>query len=182
MADQTPPVHPAPPTSDSSTQKEAATKKKRLSYRRYALVDNDGGIVKKIKATCDDGAKLLAIKWMREGYSTDGETYWVKVQVFSGWHSQNSATRIATHKVAIHPQEPECTKKQHKWIAPHEVVGGLEDNPGVWGHGGGVRIHDLCKHCGVHRHVDTWAQDRSDGEQGLTSTRFVIADTSEGEL
>jgi hypothetical protein len=77
-----------------------------------------------------------------------------------------------THTIAVEPDEPECTAPEHDWAAPHDVVGGLEENPGVRGHGGGVTIHEVCRHCAEHRHTDTWAQDPSTGEQGLTSVSY----------
>ena len=56
--------------------------------------------------------------------------------------------------------------------SPHEVVGGLEENPGVWGNGGGVIIHEVCQTCGVHRHTNTWAQNPVNGKQGLESVSY----------
>ena len=43
----------------------------------------------------------------------------------------------------------------------------------VWGSGGGVRIEEVCMRCGCSKTTDTWAQDPSDGEQGLDSTSYV---------
>jgi len=80
------------------------------------------------------------------------------------------------HRVARHPREPECSCGPHVWCAPHEVVGGLAENPGIQGHGGGVVIREVCQHCGVYRITDTWAQDPATGEQGLESIRYEEAD------
>ena len=38
--------------------------------------------------------------------------------------------------------------------------------------GGGVVIAEVCVQCGCKRTTDTWAQDRSTGEQGLTSVGY----------
>jgi hypothetical protein len=78
-------------------------------------------------------------------------------------------------EVAIDPPTPPCRKGQeHDWQAPHPIVGGLRDNPGVLGHGGGVLIHEVCARCGRQRHTNTWAQD-SRGRQGLQSVRYAPA-------
>lgn len=81
------------------------------------------------------------------------------------------------HTVEIEPEEPDCVDgHDHDWQSPHEVLGGLRENPGVWGHGGGVIMRDVCAHCGVYRVTDTWAQCRDTGEQGLTSVAYEDAD------
>lgn len=72
--------------------------------------------------------------------------------------------------------EPECDADEHDWQSPIEVLGGIEQNPGVWGHGGGVVIHEVCRQCGVYRITDTWAQDPGTGEQGLRSLKYRDAD------
>jgi len=79
--------------------------------------------------------------------------------------------------VTIDPPEPPCTttgRTEHKWRSPHALVGGLEENPGVWGNGGGVIVHQVCD-CGVRRIRDTWAHRRETGEQGLDSVRYEVA-------
>src|SRR5690606_1602198 len=71
--------------------------------------------------------------------------------------------------------EPECADDQdHDWQSPHEVLGGLEENPGVQGHGGGVIIREVCAHCGKYKITDTWANHG--GQQGFTSVKYEDAD------
>jgi hypothetical protein len=80
-------------------------------------------------------------------------------------------------KVAIEPDEPDCDGySRHDWQSIHELVGGIEENPGVHGSGGGVTIRRVCVQCGRYREVDTWAYDPVDGEQGLESVRYEDAD------
>lgn len=68
----------------------------------------------------------------------------------------------AERKVAFDPPEPKCTDgHSHDWASPR-----------VHGHGGGVIVHEVCTHCGLHKYTDTWATDPSDGEQGLTSVEY----------
>lgn len=78
--------------------------------------------------------------------------------------------------VTLHPEAPECSEVEHDWCSPYEVLGGLKDNPGVWGHGGGVIMKRVCPHCGMYMITDTWAQNPETGEQGLTSIRYDEAD------
>jgi hypothetical protein len=59
-------------------------------------------------------------------------------------------------------------------VSPYAVLGGLRENPGVQGHGGGVTIHRVCAHCGCLRIYDSWAQRRDTGEQGLASTSYAL--------
>ena len=79
-----------------------------------------------------------------------------------------------THTVEIEPTEPDCADgHEHEWTNPHDVVGGVEGNPGCWGNGGGgIILHEVCPHCGWTRITDTWAQDPVTGEQGLTSVEY----------
>jgi hypothetical protein len=94
----------------------------------------------------------------------DGETEWARADEES-------------HTITLEAEEPDCADgEEHDWRSPHSVLGGLEDDPGVQGHGGGVIITEVCAHCGIYRVTDTWAQDMSTGEQGLTSVEYRDAD------
>lgn len=81
-------------------------------------------------------------------------------------------------KISIDPDEPSCTEEndEHDWQSPFDVVGGIEENPGVWGKGGGVTIKEVCAHCAAYRNTDTWATDPATGEQGLRSVSYAPAD------
>jgi hypothetical protein len=96
-------------------------------------------------------------------------TIWVKIHAID-LNTEETASR----KYAIHPSPPKCSdgSREHAWESPHAILGGLAENPGVWGHGGGVISHEVCMRCGCERTTDTWAQDRSDGEQGLESVAY----------
>jgi hypothetical protein len=70
--------------------------------------------------------------------------------------------------------EPECPGDfAHKWRQPYDLVGGLRESPGVHSHGGGVICTYVCMHCGCERVEDSWAQDPSDGSQGLESVQYT---------
>lgn len=77
--------------------------------------------------------------------------------------------------VNIHPDIPECADgdTEHEWASDHDVVGGIKENPGVWGNGGGVRITQHCRRCGCGKHIDTWATDPSTGQQGLKTVEYI---------
>lgn len=79
--------------------------------------------------------------------------------------------------VSIEPEEPPCTVDNgHDWQSPHEVVGGLKENPGVQGHGGGMTSRMVCRHCGHYRVFDSWACRTDTGEQGLFSVEYKEPD------
>jgi len=94
-------------------------------------------------------------------------TVWIDVEVTG---SDGTCYR---QNVTIDPPTPRCkTGHEHEWRAPFALVGGLRDNPGVFGNGGGVTIHEICRLCGRHRHTDTWATNPCDGSQGHTSVSY----------
>ena len=78
--------------------------------------------------------------------------------------------------LTVHPREPDCIDDDdHDWQAPHELVGGLEENPGVRGNGGGVIIQHVCARCGCYRTTNTWATNPSNGTP-MTSVSYEDAD------
>jgi hypothetical protein len=97
----------------------------------------------------------------------DAGTMWITASVRCELTGEEGSCRVA-----LEPEEPECTEAAHDWQSPHEILGGCKENPGVWGHGGGVIIREVCMHCGCERVTDTWAQDRETGEQGLHSVSY----------
>jgi hypothetical protein len=84
-----------------------------------------------------------------------------------------------SHTVAIEPTEPDCDAGEaHDWASPQSIVGGIDENPGVQGHGGGVIATEVCLRCGCRRDTDTWAQCRETGEQGLTAVEYTVGEYS----
>lgn len=81
-----------------------------------------------------------------------------------------------TITVEVHPPEPDCEQDDHDWQRPHSVVGGVEENPGVWGSGGGVKITEVCRHCGHYKTTNTYATNPANGKQGLTSIAYCKPD------
>lgn len=101
-------------------------------------------------------------------------TYWVHLECIDSWTGQDLSPPAG---VPVHPVVPECCAETHDWASPHSVLGGLEESPGVVGHGGGVVITEVCRHCGTYRERDTWATDRATGEQGMEAVSYRAADT-----
>ncbi len=97
-------------------------------------------------------------------------TWWARVSV------REPGGEAAWHTVTIDPTPPGCSEPEHDWQSPHAVVGGLAENPGVVGHGGGVCIVEVCRNCGAYRDTDTWAQDPATGRQGLDAVAYREAD------
>ena len=112
------------------------------------------------------------------------ETVWIDVWAWRRGFALDEDGRVITiemdrarHTIELEPEEPECEHADgHDWQSPYEVLGGCRSNPGVWGHGGGVVIREVCAHCGMYRITDTWATDKSSGRQGLMSVKYADAD------
>ena len=115
------------------------------------------------------------------------ETSWIHVSVWQRGIDEDGAwQRVNKDKytITLEPIEPECGHEDgHDWQSP-QFLGGLKENPGVWGHGGGIISREVCMRCGCERKTDTWAQDPETGEQGLTQVSYEpgkYADALEGE-
>lgn len=142
-----------------------------MRSRTYTCWD-ESGTQAQIEAT---SARAAAEEYA-DAYDPRDSTYWVTVYV-AYEEGTTYPQRDEECKVRIDPTEPDCADgEEHDWQAPFAVVGGIEENPGVWGNGGGVRQRTVCAHCGVYREIDTWAQDPADGEQGLESVEYEDAD------
>lgn len=75
------------------------------------------------------------------------------------------------------PPEPDCKEGgRHEWTATVEREGGLKENPGVFGHGGGVIINDHCAKCDMERVKDTWATHPGNGSDGYQTIQYIPAD------
>jgi hypothetical protein len=127
-------------------------------------------------APSDVEAALTA--WTEGGdWDTSEGTFWVHDhawQIDPVTREELDDDRVDV-SVAIEPAAPDCTDgHEHDWRSPHSVLGGLRENPGVWGKSGGVIIRMVCAHCGTYRVRDTWAQDGA--IQGLESVAYEDAD------
>lgn len=66
---------------------------------------------------------------------------------------------------AVDPPEPPCRRAEHRWREESTQC-----------HGGGVVIQYRCRHCGLVREYDSWAQRRDTGEQGLRSVTYDMTE------
>jgi hypothetical protein len=124
-----------------------------------------------------DSAGEAAQRYVDEGdWGESDTTRWVRVHVYRAHEQWDDGWWIT---VPLDPEEPPCRSEEgeHDWQNPIELVGGIRENPGVFGHGGGVKIHEVCVRCGARRVTDTWAQDPCTGEQGLESVTYEPAGT-----
>jgi len=100
-------------------------------------------------------------------------TIWVSVLAWPDGDKDEGSS----FDISVDPREPHCIDgRLHDWCSPHKVVGGVRENPGVIGHGGGVLIIEVCRHCGCYRQTNTWAQNPQTGEQGLESVKYIEPD------
>ena len=111
----------------------------------------------------------VMINWPKPG--PERGTYWVDVDRIE------DGKVVESQKAPVHPDIPKCSHPAgHAWARPCQVVGGLEENPGVHGHGGGMIVTSVCARCGIYRILDTWATDRLDGTEGLVAIKYLPAD------
>ncbi len=106
----------------------------------------------------------------------DNSTAWIDVRVWlAGIDADGDTVDVSeeSHTITIEPEEPDCVDGEgHDWQSPVEIVGGCKENPGVFGHGGGVIMQEVCMRCGCGKKTDTWAQNPSNGVEGLTSVSY----------
>jgi len=94
-------------------------------------------------------------------YVDDGEWGADEATVFIPVRTTDPDGETEWFSFAIHPCEPKCTdgRRGHDW----HREGGIAENPGVWGHGGGTVTTETCRHCGITRQTDTWASTPDGG-------------------
>lgn len=134
---------------------------------------DDGNAAIEIEA---DSAQDAAQEYVDTGDWDRSEPSWIRVYVHEIDDDGDKVGDRECITVSLDVAEPECDEGEHDWQSPYSVVGGIKENPGVWGHGGGVIIREVCAICGMYRITDTWEQDMSTGEQGLTSVKYEDAD------
>jgi hypothetical protein len=100
-------------------------------------------------------------------------TIWVDYGIVE-YDDEGELDTVYDGTVALDPTEPTCADGyDHDWVSPLWLFGGVEENPGVFAHGGGVVIYEACRHCGTEKVIDSWAQRPDTGEQGLRSVEYT---------
>lgn len=142
-------------------------------------VADDGNAENEIDA---ESAREAAEEYVAGGdWGDASKTSWVTVYVFTRLKLGGITLDLDdrdSFEVEVEPDEPSCPEGEHDWVTPYAVLGGLRENPGVQGHGGGVICHEVCRYCGCLRTTDTWAQNPETGKQGLTSVEYNDGDHS----
>jgi len=120
-------------------------------------------------ASADDALDEAESNVDSANYPDRTKTIWVTVYAVNVADEDD----VANGDVRVDPDEPPCERGcEHDWQTPHAIVGGLKENPGVRGHGGGVICTSVCVVCGCALIHDGWAQNPSNGEQGLDSVEY----------
>lgn len=122
----------------------------------YTLRD-DGGSTETIEATDLDDAREQAQEWAEGGeWNLDAGPAHIDVRIELDGETVDCVT------VHLEQTAPPCgdrsSKRAHEWTPQQS---GCAENPGVHGHDGGVRIYEVCSHCGQERVTDTAATDHS---------------------
>ena len=142
---------------------------------RYRVQDSDWG--DDFDAADDDAALAYAQEWLRTGDWGDvSRTMWLEAAVLPLADDGDCGESIGKARLAIHPQPPKCRGEEHVWCSPYHILGGMKENPGVWGNGGGAKIKEVCSECGIYKLTDTWATNPVNGTQGHTSVEYLPAD------
>lgn len=143
---------------------------------KYRIRYSDGG--DEIVDMEIDEIEEHAADQLRMDLEDENKTWWETIWYCPVDEDENEIGDEDCIDIAIDPIEPGCEEwHEHDWYSPHDIVGGLEENPGVFGHGGGVIIVEICRHCGCRRTTDTWAQRPDTGKQGLRSIQYETVDS-----
>lgn len=145
------------------------------AFGESALWADDGN--QAYECTASDTAAEAAREYVDGGDWGDDASGFVEIYVWRQWTLGSVVIddERESHIVPMPIEVPACSDdREHDWQSRVEIVGGLEGNPGVRCHGGGVIIHEVCDHCGALRTTDTWAQHG--GVQGLTSVSYETDD------
>jgi hypothetical protein len=140
-------------------------------------IREDSGASEIIEADSIEAALEQARKWASEGSYDKLVSVTVYVHAldpdtdepYEGWYYGDGQN--ATDEVAAGPEpKPEPTEcgdddEDHDWQAPLELVGGCDNNPGVFSTGGTRFDYRLvCSRCGMYKHTWSQGQQRDPGD------------------
>lgn len=141
---------------------------------------HDGTVEMKYPHDTDDAAQLFVDSG---DYDVTSTTCWVTIATYrKGVDADGRIEQVEREEqtITIEPELPDCIDSEsHQWESPYSILGGLKDNPGVFGNGGGVICNEVCMLCGCKKTTDTWAQNPSNGERGLTSVSYEEGECSD---
>ena len=137
---------------------------------RYEMRE-DSGASEIIEAESIEDAMQQAREWAAEG--SYEERVMVRVSVHEvdedgEWLSDGESD---SDEVAAGPEpKPPATDcgtedEDHDWQRPQELVGGLNENPGVFSTGGTrLDFHEVCARCGLRKHSWDQGTQRNPGD------------------
>jgi len=119
--------------------------------------DNSSWEITSTPSTLDEDVE----ESVRDGDWGDDTGSWV----WTGRSSCEATSEEDSHRVAFEAEEASCDHDDgHDWRSPHAMLGGLSENPGVWGGpNGGTTSREVCGHCGLYRTYQSHATNRNDG-------------------
>jgi len=137
----------------------------------FVVRDNEGGSEEEVDGvdTAEEAAKEILDSYDYTGFVT----FYVYKRIQFGDIKMD--TKKDTESITLQAEvvTPGCSEApSHEWVTPYEVLGGLKENPGVWGYGVVTISQEVCKHCGCLKTTDTWATNPSDDTQGHTVVSF----------
>jgi hypothetical protein len=132
------------------------------TLKRYRLIEA-GNHYDTVEAESADVALEVALANVDPcAYGLATSTRWIDVLAVA----EHDASDSASMRIALDPVEPDCEGQEHDWCSPFSVVGGVAENPGMWGHSGGLIIREACANCGHYRVTE--ARDMLTGDQERT--------------
>jgi hypothetical protein len=134
-------------------------------------------------ATIEDAlaeAEIRCRDWISGGdWGSDGAAITIDgwVEVSDGEDEDRadvSWSRDADEDLLIHAAlgyYSEYARCDHDWTSDHDLVGGLDSNPGVWSLGGtAMSFTTACRSCGLRRHEHRSGPQRNPGEAEVSIT------------
>jgi hypothetical protein len=132
-------------------------------------LSDDSGNEETIEAEDLRKAMAMARAWADGDWDTESGPVFVDVDI-----ADENGNTVAWITEVFDQDEPHCLRGEtHDWEAPHELVGGIAENPGVQGNGGGVICTEVCMVCGCARVTDSWATNPNNGTQGHTTVSYA---------
>jgi hypothetical protein len=144
-----------------NTVKKTLSQKQKKEMNTYIVCDRESGTTEEIQAPSIEQAIEIGTKWMLEG------DWGVPEKIVKDLELSFSVTPVIDGEegdcvdatVYYSDPIPECTSScpeegpddgGHNWQRPHSIVGGLEDNPGIWSCGGtSMEYKSVCIRCGA---------------------------------
>lgn len=147
---------------------------------RYEIRE-DSGASEIIEADDLESALETAKDWASEGSYDCRVMVTVYVRGIDDDGDETGEYASADVEAGPEPEEPECVDgEEHVWEGPHELVGGIKENPGVWSNGGTtMTFHSVCARCGAHKHETSCGAQRNPGECDQVSYDEADAATKE---